>query len=56
MTTLLDELKELRAVGTIAPNSGTGELRGLSGTVEFKSEENGKSIILDFALPDEDGK
>ncbi len=45
-----------RAVGSIAPNSGTGELRGLSGTVEFKSDENGKSIILDFALPDVDGK
>ncbi|MBA3335199.1 MAG: DUF3224 domain-containing protein [Acidobacteria bacterium] len=42
-----------RAGGIIAPNSGTGELRGISGTVEFKSDENGKSIILDFAFADE---
>lgn len=41
-----------RAVGIIAPNSGTGELRGISGTVEFKSDANGKNIILDFAFAD----
>lgn len=42
-----------RAVGLIAPNSGTGELRGISGTVEFKADENGKNIILDFAFEEE---
>lgn len=42
-----------RAGGIIAPNSGTGELEGISGTVEFKSDENGKTIILDFAFADE---
>lgn len=42
-----------RAGGIIAPNSGTGELRGIGGTVEFKSDEGGKTIILDFALADE---
>ncbi len=46
----------MRAGGKIVPGSGTEELRGISGTVEFRSNENGKSIILDFALPDEDGK
>ena len=45
-----------RAVGIIAPNSGAGELRGISGTVEFKADENGKHIVLDFDLPDENGK
>ena len=41
-----------RALGTIAPNSGTGELQGISGTIEFKSDENGKYIILDFDFAD----
>ena len=31
-----------RALGQIVPNSGTGKLRGISGTIEFKSGENGK--------------
>jgi len=39
-----------RALGIIAPNSGTGELRGIGGTIEFKSNENGKSILLDYTL------
>ena len=42
-----------RALGFIIPNSGTGELEGISGTVEFKSEANGKNIILDFAFESE---
>ena len=41
-----------RALGFIMPNSGTGELKGITGTVEFKSDENGKSIILDFDVAD----
>lgn len=39
-----------RAQGIIAPNSGTGGFRGISGTVEFKSNEEGKSLSLDFTL------
>ena len=39
-----------RALGQIVPNSGTGELAGIRGTVEFKADEKGKNIILDFAL------
>ena len=42
-----------RALGFIMPNSGTGELKSISGTVEFKSDENGKNITLDFAFADE---
>ncbi len=42
-----------RALGFIMPNSGTGELEGISGTVEFKSGDGGKNIILDFAFADE---
>lgn len=45
-----------RALGEIAPNSGTGELSGISGTVEFKSDEGGKRIIFDFDLPNADEK
>jgi hypothetical protein len=41
-----------RALGFIMPNSGTGELEGISGTVEFKTDEKGKNIILDFVLED----
>lgn len=43
-----------RALGFIMPNSGAGELTGITGTVEFKSSENAKHIILDFAFADED--
>ena len=39
-----------RALGQIVPNSGTSELAGIRGTVEFKADENGKNIILDFTL------
>lgn len=42
-----------RAGGIIAPNSGTGELAGISGTIEFVQDETGKNIILDFALADD---
>ena len=44
---------ENRAGGKIVPGSGTDELKGISGTVEFKSDENGKRIILEFTLEDE---
>jgi len=41
-----------RALGKILPNSGTGELAGISGTIEFIADENGKNIIFDFAFED----
>ena len=41
-----------RALGTILHNSGTGELAGISGTIEFVSGENGKNIILDYSFED----
>lgn len=39
-----------RALGFIMPNSGTGELKGISGKVEFKSDTGGKTIILDYSF------
>ncbi|MGC2237772.1 MAG: DUF3224 domain-containing protein [Pyrinomonadaceae bacterium] len=41
-----------RALGTILQGSGTGELKGISGTMEFKSDENGKNITLDYSIED----
>jgi len=41
---------EMRALGKIVPHSGTDELSGISGTLEFKSDESGKSIILDYSF------
>jgi hypothetical protein len=43
---------EMRAGGKIVPGSGTEELAGISGTVEFQSDEAGKRIILDFTIED----
>jgi hypothetical protein len=42
-----------RAIGTILQGSGTGELAGISGTIEFIQGENGKNIILEYLLEDE---
>ena len=41
-----------RALGTILHGSGTGELTGIGGTIEFVSDENGKNIILDYSFED----
>lgn len=41
---------EMKAAGKIVPGSGTDDLEGISGTLEFKSDENGKRIILDYSL------
>jgi Protein of unknown function (DUF3224) len=41
---------EMKASGKIVPGSGTDELAGISGTLEFKSDEDGKRIILDYSL------
>ncbi len=43
---------EMKASGKIVPGSGTDELKGISGTLEFKSGENGKTIIFDYLLED----
>jgi hypothetical protein len=39
---------EMRAAGRIVPGSGTGELETIGGTLEFKSDEDGKRILLDY--------
>ena len=41
---------EMKAAGRIVPGSGTEDLTGISGTLEFKSDESGKRIILDYSL------
>lgn len=41
---------EMKAVGKIVPGSGTDELKDLGGTLEFKSDEGGKSIIFDYSF------
>ena len=43
---------EMKAAGRIVPGSGTDDLKGISGTLEFKSDESGKRIILDYSLND----
>lgn len=37
-----------RAFGSIVPGSGTGELRGLRGDVQYKHDESGATVTLDF--------
>lgn len=37
-----------RALGTILPDSGTGELAGINGTIEFIQNESGKTINLEY--------
>jgi hypothetical protein len=34
----------------VVPGSGTGELRGLRGNVEFRHDENGASLTFDYAI------
>jgi Protein of unknown function (DUF3224) len=41
---------EMKATGKIVPGSGTDDLKGISGTLEFKSDADGKRIILDYSL------
>ncbi len=43
---------EMKAAGKIVPGSGTNDLKGISGTLEFKSDAGGKRIILDYSLGD----
>lgn len=44
---------EMKATGKIVPGSGTEDLAGIAGTLEFKSDEQGKRIILDYSFGDE---
>lgn len=41
---------EMKASGRIVPGSGTDDLKDISGTLEFKSDESGKRIILDYSF------
>jgi Protein of unknown function (DUF3224) len=41
-----------RALWFVAPGSGTGELRGLSGEVTYRHDETGAVFTLDYELPD----
>lgn len=43
---------EGRAAGRIVPDSGTDQLAGISGTLEFKTDESGKRIVLDYSFND----
>ena len=36
---------------TIVPDSGTGELTGISGTLEIENDEGEHSYVLDYELP-----
>ncbi len=42
----------MKATGKIVPGSGTDELEDISGTIEFKSDDDGKTIILNYELPE----
>ncbi len=42
---------EMLAQGKIVPGSGTDEFEGIRGTIEFKSDEKGKTIIIDYSIP-----
>ncbi|MGB9179251.1 MAG: DUF3224 domain-containing protein [Pyrinomonadaceae bacterium] len=42
-----------KAVGIVVPNSGTGDLRGLRGTAEFRHDESGTSLTFDYAIEGE---
>ena len=41
---------EMKATGKIVPGSGTDELEEIRGTIEFKSDDSGKTIILEYEL------
>jgi len=39
---------EQRAFGSIVPGSGTGELRGLTGDVQYRHDESGASVTIEY--------
>ena len=41
---------EMKAEGKIVPGSGTDELEGIHGTIEFHSDETTKTITLEYEL------
>lgn len=43
---------EMKAEGKIVPGSGTDELEGITGKIEFHSDESGKTISLDYKIAD----
>lgn len=43
---------EMKAEGKIVPGSGTDELEGIRGRIEFHSDENEKTISLDYSIED----
>ena len=44
---------EMKATGRIVPGSGTGELKGIGGTLRFESDTSGKTIILDYSFAED---
>jgi hypothetical protein len=45
-----DSAGAANSLGVVVPGSGTGELRGLRGNVEFRHDENGASLMFDYAI------
>ncbi len=43
---------EMKAEGKIVPGSGTGELEGITGRIEFHSDESGKILTLEYKIAD----
>jgi Protein of unknown function (DUF3224) len=41
-----------RAFGSIVPGSATGELRGLRGDVQYRHDESGATVTLDYEFED----
>lgn len=37
-----------RSYGSIVPGSGTGELRGLTGDVQYRHDESGATVTIDY--------
>lgn len=43
---------EMKAEGKIVPGSGTDELEGITGRIEFHSDESGKILTLEYKIAD----
>jgi hypothetical protein len=39
-----------RAFGSIVPGSATGDLRGLNGSVQYRHDESGATVTIDYEL------
>jgi len=42
---------EIRQFGWVVPGSGTGDLRGLTGSVHFQHDEHGAIFTMEYELP-----